>query len=314
MIKIHKNPDKDFVILNLTDFNMDENDWGNEETVSFLNNTIDELVKRVKPDLITFSGDFAHSEVPELYIKSREVFERIGIPWTFVFGNHDNQSGPETSSLLADMLSEDKNCLFEKGDPEMGVGNFVIEILENDKPIHALVMMDSHDREDIADEKGETKKVWGRLYKNQLEWYKSTVLEMGIKTTLITHIPPYVYKDAFKAAFNKEKDPKAVSFEESFDGSNWNDGYKSSFGVAHEGVCSYPLDCGEFQYIRDSKYTELVLVGHDHVNNFVIEYDGVKLAYATKTGSGCYYEKELNGGTVLTINKDGVKIRHEIVG
>lgn len=313
MFRIDKNPNKDFIVLNLTDFNFDLNDCNNSNSVNLLNNTINELVKRTKPDLITVSGDFARSDLLQLYIFMRDIFTRIGLPWTFVLGNHDNQDGQKRSSEIADILSNDENCLFEKGDPTMGVGNFVIQIFENDKPIYNLVMMDSHDREDITNDNGEVKKAWSRLSKNQLEWYKNTVLELGLKTTLITHIPPYVYRDAFSKAFNNSFDKKTISFEESFDEKYWNDGYKTSFGVAHEGICSYPFDGGEFNYIKDSKYTELILVGHDHINNFIIDYEGVKLAYATKTGSGCYWEKELNGGTVLTINKDGVKIRHEIV-
>ena len=38
------------------------------------------------------------------------------------------------------------------------------------------------------------------------------------------------------------------------------------------------------------------------------------MVYALKTGAGCYWEPELNGGTVVKIGKDGVKdIYHEYV-
>lgn len=313
MIKINKNKNKDFVILNLTDFNLDENDWNNKDTIKLLNDTIDELVEKTHPDLITFSGDFSAANYPHCYEKTRKVFERINLPWTFVLGNHDNQCGEEVASSLCDILTKDKNCLFEKGDLKLGVGNFVIQICEDGNPIYALVLMDSHDRKEIVDENGNKKLVWSNLSKEQLEWLEHTVLNMKLKTTLITHIPIWEYKEAIKKAYKESVDKKTLTYEQSLSSECWNLGFESSVGVVHEGVCSYPFNGGEFNALKRSKYIELMLVGHDHINNSIIEYEGIKLAYATKTGSGCYWEKELNGGTLLIINKDGVKIEHLLV-
>ena len=55
-----------------------------------------------------------------------------------------------------------------------------------------------------------------------------------------------------------------------------------------------------------------VFAGHDHVNNYIINYKNVKLIYALKTGIGCYYSAELCGGTVLEISDEGIgKVYHE---
>ena len=57
-----------------------------------------------------------------------------------------------------------------------------------------------------------------------------------------------------------------------------------------------------------------MLCGHDHTNNFVVPWHGVKLAYALKMGAGCYWKPELSGGTVIKIGSDGVKeLYHEYV-
>jgi hypothetical protein len=56
-----------------------------------------------------------------------------------------------------------------------------------------------------------------------------------------------------------------------------------------------------------------VAVGHDHKNCFSINYGGVRLTFAVKTGAGCYWTPELNGGTSLTVNKNGTKVEHNFI-
>ena len=60
--------------------------------------------------------------------------------------------------------------------------------------------------------------------------------------------------------------------------------------------------------------TDNVLVGHIHLDNTVIPYQGVRLAFALKTGKVHPWTSILNGGTVLTIKADGSsELKHEYV-
>ena len=46
----------------------------------------------------------------------------------------------------------------------------------------------------------------------------------------------------------------------------------------------------------------------------MVKYNGVRFIFGTKTGCGSYWEPEINGGTVLTINESGVvSVNHEYV-
>jgi len=50
------------------------------------------------------------------------------------------------------------------------------------------------------------------------------------------------------------------------------------------------------------------------VNNWIIDHNGVKLVYSLKAGAGCYWNAQLNGGTVLRITHRGVEeVWHEFV-
>ena len=84
--------------------------------------------------------------------------------------------------------------------------------------------------------------------------------------------------------------------------------------MRYEEICSYPEDEGAFAVIRELGSTRHIVCGHDHVNNFVIPYKGVKCIYSLKAGAGCYWNPRLNGGTVLRISDKGVTdIWHEYV-
>lgn len=100
--------------------------------------------------------------------------------------------------------------------------------------------------------------------------------------------------------------------KDSYDGVCWNDGYKTSLGVKRENICSNPNDKFFDTILKTGVRTTLV-AGHDHINNFIIDYKGTTFAYTLKTGKGCYSAQDLNGGTVVEISDDGIKTYHEYV-
>ena len=58
MFELKKQVGKDFVILNLADVQLGNDEWNPEhKNRKIATYTIDTLIKRVKPDLITLSGD-----------------------------------------------------------------------------------------------------------------------------------------------------------------------------------------------------------------------------------------------------------------
>ncbi len=318
MIKLQKKRDKDFTILNISDPQVNSNEYENDNMVGkIFRYTMEKLVEEVKPDLITVSGDIAFAPQPDAYEKFADYMDSLGILWAPVWGNHDNQGGAEEVNRMADGYLKHKFCLFEKGDPALGNGNYIILINEGEKPCEALFMMDSHDRKSYVDENGETKSDWACFEPNQLEWYSEKAEEFKklgyTDTTLITHIPIYAYNRAFDAAFSGDMRAEEVPPTDN-SLSHWNEGYKDSFGVRHERICSFCKDEGAFEVLKKAGTTKHVLVGHDHVNNFGICYDGIWLMYSLKTGIGCYYSKDLIGGTVMKVSSDGISsVEHKFV-
>lgn len=183
-------------------------------------------------------------------------------------------------------------------------------------------MIDSHDREgSIKHPDGEETIIYSKLYPEQIAWYKAEnekLKALGCRdTSMFMHIPITAYRDAWEAAYKPGivGKPSRVPRDESYTDKYWNEGYTDSFGLRCEGICCSPDETDSvLEAILEGGTTRHVIAGHDHVNNFVIKYKGVKLIYGTKIGEGCYWREELNGGTVLTVGEDGIKeVRHEYV-
>lgn len=292
-ITLEKDPEKDFIILNLADIQL-TGEESFDEYGNIAKATIDRLVKENNPDLITLTGDNAWSTAA--YIDMIHTVDSYNIPWAPVMGNHDGQ-GLADEFFAAYYYTEADNCLFRFGPRDMGYGNYIINITENGIVIHTLFMMDTHSGADY----GDGISGYDHLWENQIDWYKWAVNGSKklhgktIESTVIMHIPVYEYNYAWKeAAYNKKT------------GIYTNPEYsETAFGVNNEPICSPPVNNGFFAVCKELGSTKNILVGHDHTNCSSIVYEGIRLTYGVKTGPGCYWNPAVNGGTLLIINSSG---------
>ena len=177
MTILQKQPNKDFIILNLSDPQMNDEDWiDGSVNKDILINTVTTLINRVNPDLITITGDLAEFGCIRSLYKFTEFIDSFNIPWASVLGNHDNEFD---IPVVLDALNTKKHSLFEQGDPDLGCGNYVVAIKENEKLITALLMMDTHDNIPGTRPNGEAFMDWGMLIPQQVEWYSNTVNELN---------------------------------------------------------------------------------------------------------------------------------------
>lgn len=322
MITLQKTPGKPFLVLNLSDPQLGDGEWAEgHRNRQILETTVKTLIERVKPDLITVSGDLSWAGSDHAYDMLADFLDSFAIPWAPVWGNHDNQDGAAYIDTVANRYLGHPYCVYEKGDPSIGNGNYVIGIGEDGKLVSAILMMDSHDRDPYTDADGNEQMAWARLTAPQMDWYRAQInvlQEVGCNdTSIIMHIPFYAYNCAAQAAYKNydEEARKTLTPAAAIPGADcWNPGYEDSVGVQYEGIGSYALDDGVFETVRDLGSTKHVIVGHDHVNNWMINYQGVKLVFSMKAGAGCYWTPVLNGGTVLQIGATGVeRVYHEYV-
>lgn len=319
MIKISNNSKHDFHVLNLTDPQLKADEWEqSNRTGKIFKITVETLVNRVSPDLITLSGDLSYAGDFESYKNFADYFDSLGIPWTCCFGNHDNQDGDEFVQKVTKEYQKHRRFVFEECASLLGNGNFVILIEKNGKNAEGIILMDTHDRVPYKTDECGKNLAWAGLTPEQLIWYGNRISELKEAgcgdTTLITHIPINAYLTAAEAAFKVAKPDKSVSLADSYGADLWNPGYEDSYGVFHEPISAYPENEGAFDLICKLGSTKNIVCGHNHVNNWIVKYNGVRFIFGTKTGVGSYFEPEINGGTVLAVNENGVaSVRHEYV-
>ena len=319
MIKLSNGSKRDFHLLNLTDPQLKSEEWApGNLTGKIFKKTVETLIERVSPDLITLSGDLSYAGDFASYKNFADYFDSLEIPWTCCFGNHDNQDGDGFIGAVIDEYVRHKFFLYEMCDSSLGNSNFVILIEKNGKNAEGVILMDTHDRVPYKRDECGKNLAWAGLTPEQLIWYGERISELKnigcIDTTLITHIPIYAYLEAAKAAFKVAKPDKSVSLEDSYGSDVWNAGYEDSYGVFHEPISAYPEDEGAIDLICRLGSTKNIVCGHNHINNWVVKYNGVRFIFGTKTGVGSYCEPGINGGTVLSVNENGVAaVNHEYV-
>ena len=305
-VELEKKHGKDFVILNITDMQLGKEAlW---TTGAKLRKNTDRLVREVNPDLITVSGDNADTRLA--YIQMITMIDSYGIPWAPVMGNHDGEGTNEF--WCAYNFTKAKHCLFKFGPEGMGYGNYIINITENGKIIHTLFMMDTHSR--IVEPNINGADGYDHLWPEQFEWYSwavdgiTALAGRTVESTVIFHIPLCEYKTAWleatgNADWNANHYPPYIG-----------DYAETSFGERNEEECSPPENNGFFDLLKEKGSTKNVICGHDHVNDYSIVYQGIRLTYGVKNGPGCYWKEDVNGGTVITVNSEGTaSVAHHII-
>ncbi len=289
----------DFIILNITDIHF--SDYDIRALMAFpAMATVRRLVKEIKPDLITVTGDMVCGKSTAYSIECFTRFmEGFGIPWAPVFGNHDNEANCDLN-FLAEAMMRGKHCLMKKGAADMGVGNYIINLARKDgeslRYIHSLIMMytpNSH------------------LNDTQISWYKwaakgiSEVAGYEAQSSVLFHIPCAEYQYAYDAAWDA-------------DNASWREEYEAA-GECNEKICCHrdkdgkPVDNAFFAAVKSAGTTKNIICGHEHMNNFSILYEGVRLTYTLKVGKGSGYQRGMNGGTLITVNESGLTLEHRYI-
>ncbi len=302
-ITLEKTPGEDFVVLNLADVQLsDEKAFG--DLGKYSKKLITKLVKDTQPDLITLSGDNAWDTMA--YIDLIDFIDSFCIPWAPVMGNHDGQGCISEFWVAETLVSSTEYCLFRFGPKDMGYGNYIINITENGEIIHTLFMMDTHDNYDCVLEDGTVVESYDHLWPNQQAWYKWAVEGIEdmagykVESSAIMHIPVVEYLDAWDAVCYD------CGHEECEFGEIAPEYADVAFGRKYEYGGMALENNGFFDLCKELGSTKNIIVGHDHVNDFSIPYEGIRLTYSVKSGFGSYWREDMIGGTTLSIDGEGV--------
>ncbi|MDR0849856.1 MAG: metallophosphoesterase [Christensenellaceae bacterium] len=240
----------------------------------------DKMVEQTNPDMIVLLGDQAFTPFNQnAYKHLIAKMDSYKIPWAPIFGNHDAQ-GKAQKEYLADLLLKSKYCIFRYGPNIGGAGNYFVNIKNGSDFVHTIYLVDSREKNGGYQPPTEEQLKW-------YEWAVNGMTALGgglVPSTLMLHIPLPEYVVAYEEA----KASNTVLY-----------------GEKRERECPSDPNVGMFELMKSLGSTKGMFCGHDHTNDYSVMYQGIRLSYSVSSGFGTYGNKDIKGGTLLTILTDG---------
>lgn len=250
-------------------------------------------------------ADFAYANNPDLIVMTGDTFmgatkgqidtffdfmetlmitdshgKQVKVPFAFTYGNHDIQ-GNYDSDFIAKRISQCENAMFidYEDDNIFGRTNYCIDLLEGETVKYRLYILDSNAYVQTGFGFG-----YDHIHDDQLDQMKNLHDTYGDAPALaFFHIPVYEFEDAYNMIDSLPHDPN---------------------GEKHEKV-SYPVERTDaFTRMKTESNVQGMFVGHDHVNNYTVEYQGVVLSYGTRCTDQVYGDKTGVTTIILDDTKD----------
>ena len=259
------NKNHKFKIIQFTDIH-----WldGTEDDVK-TDKLMHDIIQFEKPELIVLTGDIISGKDADSAYAQRDILTRLSsnkIPWSIVFGNHDDEGSCSRRQLWQIAASIPYNCCPPKVPDISGVSNYVLDICsaDSDNASYILFMIDSNGystEKDFED--------YGWIMPDQIEWFRNSSDK---------NINPKTGKPLPALAFFHIPIPEYDFVVEK----------KKYIGEFNEDVCCPELNSGFFAAALEKNNIMGMFVGHDHVNDFEAKLANIKLCYGRKTGFRSY--------------------------
>lgn len=243
---------------------------GDQTTIEYVERVLD----REKPNLVVFTGDNINAEgvsdARAATFKFAESVIKRKIPWVAIFGNHDDGSDLTREELL-EVMKTMPYSMTQRGPLDVpGVGNFYLKLYSDStkKSVHAftLYFLDSHAY--TIDEDGTTNfEEYDYMKVEQLDWVIRTAKSFGRRkpnAAAFFHIPIWEYNDDINTSNVK-------------------------LGDERESVSSPKKnEISALQAFLTAGDIRVTSCGHNHVNDFCMEKNGIQLCYGGGAGVGGY--------------------------
>ncbi|WP_245600114.1 metallophosphoesterase family protein [Paenibacillus harenae] len=317
-VKLQFRADGTFKIVQFNDTQDDEDI--DPRTVELMEKVLDDQ----KPDFVVLNGDNitggtdTPDEVKKAINNIAMPMEDRGIPWAITFGNHDQDSMPNSGYDEEAMLQLYRSYTYNRNDKGVkgitGTGNMNILIggHNSKNPVFNLWLLDAgrYAPKEIAGQSFEGYPDWDWLRYNQVNWYTETseALERKfgrkIPSLMFIHIPLWEYRFMWFASVDGRTDAdhaRAVARH-------------GIVGERNEEECPGPINSGMFSAILERGDVKGVFCGHDHVNTYSGNYYGVMLGYCGSTGFGAYglegaERNRLRGARVYNLQSAGNDVK-----
>ncbi len=276
---------------------------------------IDAALKEYQPDIVVLGGDNTvdNKGNQELAIKElSEVFIANETYFTLVFGNHDREQGFENDELFA-MYQKHGGEYFIAEDevPALhGTATHNLPVMSSDgtKIKFNLWMFDSGSH--YIDENGVDLKFYDCVRKDQIEWYQKESNELAtlaggkVPSLAFQHI---VVGEVFDALFHESLVDLGVATPKTNNGKIYSFFPKTENiqdGFLFEFPCPSEKNEGQFEAMVAQKDVLAIFSGHDHINSYTTELDGIKIINTPGATYNSYGNDITRGMRMITVKEN----------
>lgn len=285
--KLCFNADSTFKIVQFTDLHLVWNDKRSDAAYQ----CIDHVIKSEKPDFIIITGDIIYSNpATDNFKKIMNYVSSYKIPFGFVFGNHDRQFNVTDSVLLNSV----KNVPYNLTTTTKGVSgdsNYTIPLYSQDgKQVESVIYcFDSHANSQLD---GQGIKGYDYIHRDQINWYVNISKQYTAENTnqplpsiAFMHIPIPEYAEAI------------------------TNQTAQLYGIRREPVCCPALNSGLFTAIKEQGDIMGIFCGHDHDNDYAVNWYNTLLAYGRFSGGNTEYNHlDGNGARIIVLKENAYTI------
>lgn len=303
--------DGEFKIMIFTDIH--QNTESNGCAVKIMREALDKSA----PDLVVLLGDNTTGDSLEEHEKLIEYItlpmRERGIPYTAIFGNHDAQSeNVEKEELLK--IYQKYGCLSYDADPDIyGCGNFNLPVMSSDG---SEVKLNLWFFDSGADNPDETVGGYDNISESQIAWYKETAQKLkdanGGKTIPALNFQHIILPEVYDVLY-PEFSLDLGKASNKYNGKVYSlipriGGYT---GFVYE-TPQPPYDdiYGELEAFKEVGDIMASFSGHDHVNSFTANVDGIDIV-AVPTVHNKNYSNDTNRGAGLITVKEETPDQYE---
>lgn len=294
--KLKFNSDGKFKIVQFSDIHMGKLKSQRDCVIDYLN----EAMNTLKPDLVVLTGDnvsgydVKNMDDAEKFIRCfMDVFEKYGVPVAYVNGNHDDEcDGTTKRQELAIFDTYKCSIAYDEGESEFACPNYNVPIYSSDgkKVAFNIWMVDSNNWQES----------------DQEQWYLSKSAELErenggkVPSLMFQHIVvpeliDYLVETDEISFKNIEYNGKRYALPQ------------GAKGVLGEKPCPESKDAGELATVQARSDCLAIVNGHDHLNTYDIDADGVRLIGTPITGYGSYGLSSTRGARVFELDEKNPK-------
>lgn len=296
------NSNGEFKIMHLTDC-QDEYP-ANETMLKF----IDAALKEYQPDIVVLGGDnvVADNNMENGIKELVEILVANETYFTLVFGNHDHQQDlTDDEQLVVYQKYGGKYCLAYDADPALtGTATHALPVLASgsDKTEFMLYMFDSNQYVEVdgANE-------YDCVNPDQIEWYKETSKSIEAKEG--KKIPGLAFQhiivgDVYDALFY-ESAVDLGTLTPKFNGKTYSFLPRTNnfTGFLLEFPCPGYYNYGQFDAMVERGDILGIFSGHDHINTFETELDGIRIINTAGATFHSYGKEMTRGIRMITVKE-----------